>query len=181
MNCGSPKKRENTGMWASHRGEAGTRHWKQQRKLKRQNTRCSTKKEKKREARMYTGTRVSCLQIKAKGCREVRAQGEGLALPPGCSTTFRNRGMRDTNQRLNQINKNPFPLRACGLAYEAVVVTNASQHEELCFLRIPSLPSKAGIAVVSKRPIFTINYLAATTETPLSFCLSKCRKKVVRC
>lgn len=128
---------------------------------------------------MCAGTRVSCLQIKAKGYREVRGQGEGLALPPGCSTTFRNRGMRDTNQRLNQINKNLFPLRACGLAYEAAVVTNATQHEELCFLRILSLPIKAAIAVVSKRPICTINCLAATMETPLPFCSSKYWKKVV--
>lgn len=170
---GQPQRRDNAAL--------GTRHWKQQSQLKRQNRRRSTKKQNKREARMYAGTRVSCRQIKAKGYREVRGQGEGLALPPGCSTTFRNRGMRDTNQRLNQINKNLFPLRACGLAYGAAAVTNAAQHEELYFLRTQSLPRKAAIAVVPKRPIFTINYLAATMETPLLFCSSKYRKKVAHC
>lgn len=126
---------------------------------------------------MFTGPRVSWQQRKAQGYREVRGQGEGLALPPGCSTTFRNRGMRDTNQRLNQINTNLFPLRACGLAYGAAAVTNAPQHEELCFLRLQSLPSKAAVVVVSKRSIFTINYLPVTMETPLSFCSSKSGEK----
>ena len=126
---------------------------------------------------MHAGARVSCLQTKANGYGEVTGQGEGLALPLGCSTTFRNRGIRDINQRLNQINKTPSPLRACGLADEASAVTNATQHEELCFLRTESLPSKAAIAVVSKRPVFTINYLAVTTETPLPFCSSKVPEK----
>lgn len=85
------------------------------------------------EVKMCAGSWVSCLQREAKGDREVRGQGEGLALPPGCSTTFKNRGMRGTNQRLNQINKELFPLRACGLPGEAAAVTNAAQHEELSF------------------------------------------------
>lgn len=33
VNCGSLKKTANIGMWARHRGEAGTRHWKEQKKL----------------------------------------------------------------------------------------------------------------------------------------------------
>lgn len=138
---------ENGGMWASHRGEAGTRQWKQQRRLKRQNPRCSTKSWNKREVRMCAGSRVSCLQREAKGHRGLRGQGEGLALPPGCSTTFKNRGMRDTNQRLNQINKDLFPLRACGLPCEAAAVTNAAQHEEL------SSPSCALRASQARQPL----------------------------
>lgn len=166
-------------MRASHRREAGTRHWRQQRKLQQHNMRCSTKKHNKRGVRTDTGTRVSCLQIKVKGYRQVRRQGEGTALPSGGSMTLRNKGMRYPNQRLNQINKTPFPLRACGPATEVAVWTNAVQHQELCFLCIPSLSSKADTVFFSKRPVFTINYLTVITETSLSFCaLQSTRKKL---
>lgn len=92
MNCGGLKKREEKTLACGP--ATGTRHWKELKKLKRRNTECGTKREKKGEARMSARTRVSCLQRKAEGCGEVRGQGEGLALPPGCSTAFRNRGIQ---------------------------------------------------------------------------------------
>lgn len=118
VNCGSLKKTANTGMWASHRGEAGTSHWKEQRELEHtKGTHGAAQRHGTKARRGRSGDTGQLLQRKAKGCREVRGQGEGLALPPGCSTYFqKQRDEGYTNQRLNQLNKSLFPWRACGLA-----------------------------------------------------------------
>lgn len=55
VNCGSLKKTANTGMWASHRGEAGTSHWKRAKEAGTHNTRSSTKARNKGEARTERG------------------------------------------------------------------------------------------------------------------------------
>lgn len=137
VNYGSLKKTADTGMWASHRGEAGTRHWKEQRELEHR-AQGAAQRLRTKARRGWTRDTGQLLQRKAKGCREVRGQGEGLALPPGCSTTFRSRGVRDTNQRLNQINKSLFPWRAYGLSQDAAVVTNAGQQRSSASCAFPA-------------------------------------------
>lgn len=62
MNCGSLKKTENTDMWASHRGEAGTSHWKEQRELEHR-AQEQHKGTEQRRGEDREGTWVSC-------CRE---------------------------------------------------------------------------------------------------------------
>lgn len=71
VNCGSLKKTANTGMWASHRGEAGTSLWKEQRELEHR-THGAAQRHGTKARRGRSGDTGQLLQRKAKGCGEVR-------------------------------------------------------------------------------------------------------------